>query len=96
MSSPSETQSQKSEIVSSPQATDVTYEDTASSIQAVGAPPGVTVQWLTNNPNAAFGALVNHCTITPGGAPSARTDDAVSSYSASVALGELTISDFRD
>ena len=54
MSSPSETQSRKSEIVSSPQETDATYEDTASSVQAVGAPPGVTVQWLTNTQNAVF------------------------------------------
>ena len=54
MSSPSETQSVKSVTVSSPQATDATYEDTASSVLAKGAPPGVTVQWLTNTPNVAF------------------------------------------
>ena len=29
-------------------------QDTASSVLAEGAPPGVTVQWLTNTPNAAF------------------------------------------
>ena len=29
-------------------------EDTASSILAEGAPPGVNVQWLTNTPNSAF------------------------------------------
>ena len=54
MSSPSETQSVKSVTVSSPQAADATYEDTASSVLAEGAPLGVTVQWLTNTPNAAF------------------------------------------
>ena len=54
MSSPSETQSVKSVTVSSPQATDATLEDTESSVLAEGAPPGVTVQWLTNTPNAAF------------------------------------------
>ena len=54
MSSPSKTQSVKSVTVSSPKATDATYEDTASSILAEGAPPGVTVQWLTNTPNSAF------------------------------------------
>ena len=52
MSSPSV--SVKSVTVSSPKATDVTLEDTASSILAEGAPPGVTVQWLTNTPNASF------------------------------------------
>ena len=35
-----------------PQAEEV--QDTASSVLAEGAPPGVTVQWLTNTPNAAF------------------------------------------
>ena len=52
MSSPSE--SVKSVTVSSPKATDATLEDTASSVLAKGAPPGVTVQWLTTTPNAAF------------------------------------------
>ena len=52
MSSPSG--SVKSKTVSSPKATDTTLEDTASSILAEGAPPGVTVQWLTNTPNASF------------------------------------------
>ena len=52
MSSPSG--SVKSVTVSSPKATDATLEDTASSILAEGAPPGVTVQWLTNTPNASF------------------------------------------
>ena len=40
--------------VSSPKVTDATFEDTASSILAEGAPPGVTVQWLTNTPNTSF------------------------------------------
>ena len=35
-----------------PQAEEV--QDTASSVLAEGAPPGVTVQWLTNTPNAMF------------------------------------------
>ena len=52
MSSPSG--SVKSVTVSSPKATDATLEDTASSILAEGAPPGVTVQWLTNTPNTSF------------------------------------------
>ena len=52
MSSPSG--SVKSVTVSSPKATDATLEDTASSILAEGAPSGVTVQWMTNTPNAAF------------------------------------------
>ena len=50
MSSPSE----KSVTVSSPAAAEDVYEDTASSVQAEGAPSGVTVQWLTNTPNTAF------------------------------------------
>ena len=29
-------------------------QDTVSSVLAEGAPPGVTVQWLTNTPNTAF------------------------------------------
>ena len=40
--------------VSSPKATDATLEDTVSSILAEGAPPEVTVQWLTNTPNSSF------------------------------------------
>ena len=52
MSSPSG--SVKTVTASSPKATDATLEDTASSILAEGAPPGVTVQWLTNTPNASF------------------------------------------
>ena len=52
MSSPSE--SVKSVTVSSPKATDATLEDTATSVLLEGAPPGVTVQWLTNTPHAAF------------------------------------------
>ena len=35
-----------------PQAEEV--QDTASSVLAESTPPGVTVQWLTNTPNAAF------------------------------------------
>ena len=50
MSSPSE----KSVTVHSPTAAEDAYEDTALSVQAEGAPPGVTVQWLTNTPNSAF------------------------------------------
>ena len=50
MSSPSE----KSVTVHLPTAAEDAYEDTASSVQAEGAPPGVTVQWLTNTPNTAF------------------------------------------
>ena len=54
MSSPSEHSPKRSVSVSSPAAADSTMEDTASSILAEGAPPGVTVQWLTNTPNSAF------------------------------------------
>ena len=54
MSSPSEHSPERSVSVSSPAAADSTMEDTASSILAEGAPPGVTVQWLTNTPNSAF------------------------------------------
>ena len=43
-----------------------------------------------------LGVLVSHWTVTPSGAPSARMDDAVSSSVASVALGELTVTDFTD
>ena len=54
MSSPSEHSPERSVSVSSLVAGDSTMEDTASSILAEGAPPGVTVQWLTNTPNSAF------------------------------------------
>ena len=54
MSSPSEHSPERSVSVSSPAAADSTIEDTASSILAEGAPPEVTVQWLTNTPNSAF------------------------------------------
>ena len=50
MSSPSE----KSVTVHSPTAAEDAYEDTALSVQAEGAPLGVTVQWLTNTPNTTF------------------------------------------
>ena len=46
--------------------------------------------------NTVFGVLVSHWTVTPGSAPPARTDDAVSSIVASVALGELIVTDFTD
>ena len=42
---------------------------------------------------AEFGVFVSHCTVTPGGAPSARMDDAVSSIVLSAAAGELTLTD---
>ena len=35
----------------------------------------------------------SHCTITSGGAPSARMDDAISSMVLSAAAGELTLPD---
>ena len=54
MSSPSEPQSRKSEIVSSPKATDAVYEHTASSVQGMGPPPGVAVQFLPVAPNTSF------------------------------------------
>ena len=54
MSSPSETQSRKSEIVSSPKATDAVYEDTVSSVQGMGPLPGVAVQFLPVAPNTSF------------------------------------------
>ena len=54
MSSPSEHSPERSVSVNSPAAADSTIEDTASSILAEGAPPEVTVQWLTNTPNSAF------------------------------------------
>ena len=40
-----------------------------------------------------FGVFVSHCTVTSGGAPSARMDDAVSSMVLSAAAGELTLTD---
>ena len=54
MSSPSEHSPERSVSVNLPAAADSTIEDTASSILAEGAPPEVTVQWLTNTPNSAF------------------------------------------
>ena len=54
MSSPSEHSPEQSVSVSSPAAADSTMEDTASSVLAVGAPPGVTVQVLPGSPNALF------------------------------------------
>ena len=42
---------------------------------------------------AEFGVFVSHCTVTSGGAPSARMDDAVSSIVLSAAAGELTLTD---
>ena len=54
MSSPTEKSPERSVSVSSPAAADSTMEDTASSVLAEGAPPEVTVQWLTNTPNSAF------------------------------------------
>ena len=54
MSSPSETQSVKSVTVSSPLATDATYEDTASSVQGTGPPPGVVVTFLPDAPNTSY------------------------------------------
>ena len=46
--------------------------------------------------NATFGRSGKNCTVTPGGAPSTSMDDAVSPSVASVALGELTVTDFTD
>ena len=54
MSSPSEYSPEQSGSVSSPAAADSTMEDTASSVLAIGAPPGVTVQVLPESPNASF------------------------------------------
>ena len=54
MSSPSETQSVKSVTVSSPLATDATYEDTASSVQGTGPPPGVVVTFVPDAPNTSY------------------------------------------
>ena len=54
MSSPSEAQSIKSVTVSSPLATDAACEDTASSALGMGPPPNVTVQFISNAPNAEY------------------------------------------
>ena len=54
MSSPSEAQSVKSVTVSSPLATDAACEDTASSALGMGPPPDVTVQFISNAPNAEY------------------------------------------
>ena len=58
MSSPTgvndETRSQDSVHASSQFAAETALEDTASSVRGMGAPPGVTVQWLSNTPNTAF------------------------------------------
>ena len=54
MSSHSVISPERSGSVSSPAAADSTIDDTASSILAEGAPPEVTVQWLSNTPNSAF------------------------------------------
>ena len=40
---------------SSQYAAETALEDTASSVRGMGAPPGVTVQWLSHTPNTAFG-----------------------------------------
>ena len=54
MSFPSETQSVKSVTVSSPLVTDVTYEDTASSVQGMGPLPGVVVTFVPDAPNTSY------------------------------------------
>ena len=58
MSSPTgvngETRSQDSVHASSQYAAETALEDTASSVRGMGAPPGVTVQWLSNTPTTAF------------------------------------------
>ena len=53
MSTPSEKGSDSATTPPPPLQSDE-VQDTASSVLAVGAPPGVTVQWLTNTPNTAF------------------------------------------
>ena len=53
MSSSSETQSVKSGTVSSPLATEAMYEDTASSVQGMGPPPGVAVTFVPDIPNTS-------------------------------------------
>ena len=59
MSSPTarsgDTRSQDSVHASSQYAAETALDDTASSVRGMGAPPGVTVQVLTNTPNTAFG-----------------------------------------
>ena len=42
---------------------------------------------------AEFGVFISYYTVTPGSAPSARMDDAVSSIVLSAAAGELTLTD---
>ena len=54
MSSPSETQSVKSVSVSSPLATDATYEDTTSSVQGMRPPPRFVVTVLRDAPNTSY------------------------------------------
>ena len=54
MSSPSETQSHGSFHTSSQDATGAAYEDTASSAQRMGPPPGVSVQFVASSPNATY------------------------------------------
>ena len=49
------TRSQDSVHASSQYAAETALEDTASSVRGMGAPPGVTVQWLSHTPNTAFG-----------------------------------------
>ena len=41
-------------MVSSPKATDATYEDTASSVQGMGPPLGVEVTFLPEAPNTSY------------------------------------------
>ena len=48
------TRAQDSVHASSQYAAETALEDTASSVRGMGAPPGVTVQWLSNTPNTAF------------------------------------------
>ena len=43
--------------------------------------------------NAAFGGILTCCTLTPGGTPNLRVEDAVSSTVLSAACGELTTTD---
>ena len=43
--------------------------------------------------NAAFGGILTCCTLTPGGTPNLRAEDAVSSTVLSAACGELTTTD---
>ena len=53
MSTPSEKGSDSATTPPPPLQSDG-VQDTASSVLAMGAPPGVTVQWLTNTLNTAF------------------------------------------